>query len=208
MSDLRALILDYGGVLGHPQPVDWYASMGADLGVGEETFRDAYWQHRHAYDSGLPVDQYWQRVHETIGRPYLPHRLDQLIRSDVASWTRYREEIWTIARSFRDRGGRTGFLSNSGPEMMARVRADRALDAWFDVVIVSAEVGLSKPDPRIYELALSRLGVGPAQALFVDDRADNVEAAARLGMRTLQLIDDDAVSVLHELVTTKTGGER
>ncbi len=105
-----------------------------------------------------------------------------------------------MARSFRDAGGHTGFLSNSGPEMMARVRADRALDSWFDVVIVSCEVGLAKPDPRIYELCLARLGVSAVQALFVDDREDNVEAAARLGLRTLQLVDDHAVARLRVLI--------
>lgn len=201
MPDLRALILDFGGVLSHQQPADWYRSMATELGVSEAAFHDAYWQHRMAYDSGLPVAEYWRRVHETLGRPYAPTTLDRLIESDLASWTHYREEVWAMARGFREAGGRTAFLSNSGPEMMARVRAERSPESRFDAVIVSCEVGLAKPDPRIYELTLSRLGVGAGQALFVDDRADNIEGAAHLGLMTLQFVDDRAVGRLRALIT-------
>ncbi|MGH2621083.1 MAG: HAD-IA family hydrolase, partial [Anaerolineales bacterium] len=57
----------------------------------------------------------------------------------------------------------------------------RIADA-FDKLIISAEVGLAKPDPRIYRLALEGLGVEAGQAIFVDDFPENLEAAAALGM--------------------------
>jgi putative hydrolase of the HAD superfamily len=201
LPDLRALILDFGGVLSHQQPADWYRARAAELGVSEAAFRDAYWRHRMAYDSGLPVGEYWRRVHESLGRPFAPSTLEPLIESDLASWTHYRDEVWEMAHAFREAGGLTGFLSNSGPEMMARVRADRSPESRFDVVIVSCEVDLAKPDPRIYELALSRLGVAAGQALFVDDREDNIEGAAQLGLKTLHFVDDDAVETLRALIT-------
>jgi putative hydrolase of the HAD superfamily len=200
LPDLRALILDFGGVLSHQQPADWYRVMAAELGVSEAALRDAYWQHRMAYDSGLPAGEYWRRVHQTLGRPFAPSTLEHLIESDLASWTHYRDEVWAMAHAFREAGGLTGFLSNSGPEMMARVRADRSPESRFDVVVVSCEVDLAKPDPRIYELALSRLGVKAGQALFVDDREDNIEGAARLGLRTLHFVDDQAVEKLRALI--------
>ncbi len=105
--------------------------------------------------------------------------------------------MWILTRVFRDDGGRTAFLSNGVPEAMARIRADRPLEAWFDVVIVSCEVGIAKPDPVIYELCLSRLGVTPNAALFVDDRIENLQSAASLGIRTFHFDGDDALSRLH-----------
>ena len=68
---------------------------------------------------------------------------------------------------------------------MARVRADRALEACFDAVVISCEVGLTKPGAPIFRLCLERLGLPAGAALFVDDRADNIEGAARVGLRTL-----------------------
>ena len=51
-----------------------------------------------------------------------------------------------------------------------------------DDIVVSAEVGIAKPDGRIFELALARLGVQPAEAVFVDDFARNIEGARAIGM--------------------------
>jgi putative hydrolase of the HAD superfamily len=204
---LRALILDYGNVLTHVQQDHWFEGMAAELGAPGDRFRDAYWGHRHAYDAGLSAHDYWRRVAEAVGRPVgdVPRpMIDRLIDMDVSSWAEYRDEVWNLARSFRTGGGRTAFLSNGVPETMSRLRAERALDGWFDVVVVSYEVGLAKPDPGIFELCLSRLGVHAGEALFVDDRAENVAAAERLGMRTLHFTGEDATARLMDTVRSLT----
>ena len=204
MSTPAGLILDFGDVLTHPQRGDCVAEMAERLGVAVEEFRSAYWQHRRPYDGGLPAPAYWRRVLETLGwdggDAEERRTIDWLVARDVDSWTAYREETWALARAFRAAGGRTGFLSNGVPEVMARVRAQRPLTTWFDVVVVSSEVGLTKPDARIFELTLTRLDVEAGRALFVDDRAENVEAAGRLGLRTLHFTGDDAVARLRALL--------
>ena len=200
---LRALILDYGNVLTLVQRDRWFVAMAAELGAPGDRFRDAYWDHRHAYDAGLPAHDYWRRVASSVGRPVgdaeLP-TIDRLIDLDVSSWVEYRDEVWNLARSFRAGGGRTAFLSNGVPEIMTRLRAERPLERWFDVVVVSYEVGLAKPDPRIFELCLSRLGAQAGETLFVDDRAENVAAAEQLGLRTLLFTGDDATRALMSAV--------
>jgi putative hydrolase of the HAD superfamily len=206
---LGALILDYGNVLSHPQREDWFEATAAQVGAPRNDFRDAYWQHRQQYDAGLPAPEYWRRVLETLGKSSeaLEHgpAINQLIEADVASWTKYREEMWVLARSFRGGGGRTAFLSNGVPEAMARIRAERPLERWFDVVVVSCEVGVAKPDPRIYQICLSRLGVEPNHALFVDDRLENIDAAARLGIQTFHFASDDPMRRLVEAVRSLSG---
>jgi putative hydrolase of the HAD superfamily len=197
---LEALILDYGNVLTHPQREDCFEAMAAHAGVPAHVLRDAYWQHRHAYDAGLPAAEYWRRVLGPVGQS--SRVLDQeaiiarLIEADVASWTEYREDVWDLAQSFRVQGGHTAFLSNGVPEAMARIRTDRPLEGWFDVVIVSCEVGVAKPDPAIFQMCLSRLSVEPGHALFVDDRIENIEGAARLGIHTFHFVGADPVSRL------------
>jgi putative hydrolase of the HAD superfamily len=203
MARPAGLILDYGNVLTHPQDQAWMDPAARRLGADVAAFRAAYWEHRHAYDDGLTAAVYWDRV-LAASRPdagaLVAGDLAELIDADIASWSVYHDEVWALAAEFRRTGGRTGFLSNSGPEMMARVRARWPLEALFDAVIISCEVGLSKPDPRIYQLSLERLGLAAPEALFVDDRADNVEGAARVGLRTLQFEGPDALARLRALV--------
>src|SRR5262249_4270323 len=193
---LEALILDYGNVLSHPQPSDWCESVASQIGVPPNVFRDAYWQHRSLYDAGLPAAEYWRRALGTLRPSSLASSLEaitaRLVEADIASWTEYREEVWRLAESFRRTGGRTAFLSNGVPEVIARIRAERQLARWFDVVVVSCEVGAAKPDPAIFQMCLSQLGVGPRHALFVDDRIEKVEAAASMRIHTFHFVGRDA----------------
>jgi putative hydrolase of the HAD superfamily len=203
----RALILDYGNVLTLPQAPDVIEAMAARLGVPVEVFTAAYWEHRHGYDAGeYPVDEYWRRVLSSLGRR--PEEsdeqalLDWLAGRDADSWMRYRGEVWDLARDARATHVRTAMLTNMSADLAARIRRDRPLDQWFDVVVVSADVRCVKPDPRIYRLCLGQLDVEPAQALFVDDRPENVAEAARLGMRTVHFTGDNPVAGLRKAVYT------
>ena len=88
----------------------------------------------------------------------------------------------------RDAGIRTGLLSNSWGDVIDRQVAgyERArFGELFDAVVISAEVGLRKPDPRIYLLAAERLGVPPEECVFVDDLLHNAEGARAVGMEAL-----------------------
>ena len=179
-----ALILDYGEVLSLPQHPDAIARMAAQLGVRPERFAPAYWRHRRSYDLGLPAHEYWQRVASDLSINGNPPAED-LIAIDVASWMSFRDEMWQLAADARAAGIRTAVLSNGIREVLAQLDIERPLPAHFDVVVISFDVGCAKPDAQIYQITLDRLGVAPADALFVDDRAENIEGARRLGIGTL-----------------------
>ena len=74
----------------------------------------------------------------------------------------------------------TNFSADFWPPFHAR---EQAFFARFRDIVVSGEVKLLKPDPAIYYLALDRFGLRPAEALFIDDRAINVEGALAVGMQ-------------------------
>lgn len=77
----------------------------------------------------------------------------------------------------------------------------RAVHPHFDLVVESAVEGVRKPDPRIFHLACERLGIGPAQAVFLDDIGANVKAARALGMATIKVDDPDvALAELERLL--------
>jgi putative hydrolase of the HAD superfamily len=201
VAPVRALILDYGNVLTLPQPADVIAAMASRLETTAEVFHKGYWQHRHGYDLGdYAAAEYWRRVLASVEyrgtESEEPELLDWLTARDGDSWKRYRGPVWDIALRVRARHVRTAVLSNMSKELEASIRRDRPLERWFDMVMISAAVRLVKPDPRIYRLCLERLGAEPAQALFVDDRPENVRAAAALGMRTVQFDGDGQVAAV------------
>jgi epoxide hydrolase-like predicted phosphatase len=80
---------------------------------------------------------------------------------------------------------KTSLLSNHFPDLRKRVLHDWKFGDAFDDMVISSEVGLVKPDPRIYQLALARLGVSAEQAFFVDDNRYNLSGARFIGMNTV-----------------------
>lgn len=190
MTRPAALILDYGEVLSHPMRPGAMSLMASQLDTPDTELTQAYWRHRREYDLGMSARDYWTLVVEDLGVALDDGLLNSLIAIDVDSWTDYRDEMWTLAATFRASGGKLGMLSNGVVEIVERIRADHDLPSLFDAVVISYEVQLAKPEPEIYRVALDRLGVPAFDALFVDDRAENIDAARELGLQTLLFTGD------------------
>jgi putative hydrolase of the HAD superfamily len=100
-------------------------------------------------------------------------------------------ELWEdslpVVRELRARGAKTALISNCSHS--TRPIVDRLeIDAEFDAILLSFEVGMHKPDPAIYREALRRLGdVSPDRAVFVDDQPAYCDGAAVLGIETFLL---------------------
>ena len=92
------------------------------------------------------------------------------------------EELFAYFRELRGRGVRLALCTNNVREWEPRWRTLLPIDELFEVVVDSGFVGIRKPDPGIYELALERLGLRGEEVVFVDDLEHNVEAARALGM--------------------------
>jgi putative hydrolase of the HAD superfamily len=76
-------------------------------------------------------------------------------------------------------------LSNADCSLRGRLADELRIAHFFDDIVCSAEVGISKPDPAIYKLAATRLGVAPTECAFVDDWDQNLDAARSVGMTTV-----------------------
>jgi 2-haloacid dehalogenase len=77
---------------------------------------------------------------------------------------------------------RTAILSNGTPAMLAAAVAAAGLDRLFDVVLSVEDVGVFKPDPRVYQLAVDRLGISAATIAFVSSNGWDAHAASAFGM--------------------------
>ena len=94
-------------------------------------------------------------------------------------------------RRLRERGYKLAICTNNVREWEARWRAMLPVDEIFDVVVDSAFVGSRKPEPRIYQITLERLGTAPEAALFVDDVEINCQAARELGIQAIHFRTTD-----------------
>ncbi len=92
------------------------------------------------------------------------------------------ERLIDYMRHLRDRGYKMAICTNNVREWEAMWRAKLPVDEIFEVVVDSAFVGARKPEPRIYEITLERLGVEAGAAVFIDDIELNCQAAAELGL--------------------------
>jgi putative hydrolase of the HAD superfamily len=189
---IRALISDFGGVLTSPLS-DSFLSYQEESGVSlEELGRAlhragvAYGEHPlYALERGeIAEAEFGRRVAEQLEDGFdidrLRHHLE-LIEPNPPM-IRYVEEV-------RGRGLRTALLTNNVREWEPLWRAKLPeLDELFEVVVDSAFVGMRKPERRIYELTLERLGgdLRPEECVFVDDLEVNCEGARALGMTAVR----------------------
>jgi 2-haloacid dehalogenase len=189
ISRVSAVVFDVGNVLYGWDPDSFLVRQIADDDARLRFIED--------------VDLYgW---HETLdgGRPYqeaaaeLEEKFPQYAEL-IAAWSdRFGETIsgpvpgvHAIVDALFGRGvplfAITNFSADFWPPFAAK---ERAFFGRFRDIVVSGEVKLLKPDPAIYYLALDRFGLRPAEALFIDDRAINVEAALAVGMKAHLFID-------------------
>jgi epoxide hydrolase-like predicted phosphatase len=92
------------------------------------------------------------------------------------------EAMLAAVRRAHDHDFRTGLLSNSwGLDLYPR----HLFEDLFDVVVISGEVGMRKPDPAIFRLTTKKLGVAPEACVFVDDHLGHLTAAGDEGMKTV-----------------------
>jgi epoxide hydrolase-like predicted phosphatase len=98
-------------------------------------------------------------------------------------------------RELRAEGMPLALLTNNVKEFGDAWRASFPVDHLFSVVVDSSEVGMRKPDPRIYELTCELIGVEPAAAVFLDDNAENIAASTSLGIESVLVTPDPLETV-------------
>jgi epoxide hydrolase-like predicted phosphatase len=181
---IRAVIFDVGGVIVRTEDQapreKWEKRLGLERrGLARAVFdSDASMR---ASIGKATVAEIWKSVGSSF-------QLDEAELAELQRdfWTgdRVDQEFVSFLRSLRPRY-KTALLTNAWPDARLALQK-RDLMGSVDDVIVSAEEGVVKPDPRIYRIAAERLGVRPEEAVFVDDVAENVEGARAVGMHGVQ----------------------
>lgn len=111
-------------------------------------------------------------------------------RASHEAWlARPRPDARAVLAEVRRRGLRTGLISNCSSSVPGSWPAS-PLGSLVDAAVFSSDEGLAKPDRRIYQIALDRLGLCAAECLYVDDSAQALAGAASLGLRAIQFLPE------------------
>jgi putative hydrolase of the HAD superfamily len=198
----RAVIFDLGGViLGSPLhaiadfEIQHAIPSGRINRIVVDSGRDGAWSRLERGE--LPMREFYaafERDCEAAGVTLSAR--DLMERIGAAAQPRP-TMIRAVAR-IRDGGLGTAALTNN---WIGENDGSAFLKPHFDVFIESSVIGLRKPDPRIYQHTCEAIGIGPEQAIFLDDIGRNLKAARALGMTTIKVNDpDEALRALGELI--------
>ncbi len=176
------VLFDFGGVICYPQPKGDLALLARAAGCTAAEFGAAYWPYRLDYDRAvLDETSFWQHVAGHLGRSFDEAQVAELARLDVASWMHLQPGTVALIKDLASAGRRLALLSNAPADVAEAVGA-LPVAAHFEHLIFSCSLKSAKPDPECFNGALAVLAAQPGEVIFIDDRADNVASAARLGM--------------------------
>jgi putative hydrolase of the HAD superfamily len=197
----RAVFFDLGGVILRTEYQAPRQQLAERLGIEYDDLD------RIVFDSETGVQaargtitsrQHWEAVMKRLKRP-----MDEMesIRAEFFAGDIIDRDLVNFLRSLRTTH-KTGLISNNWSDLRDYLVRERIIDA-FDHIVISAEVGVAKPEPEIFRIALEQAGARPEEAVFVDDFYVNIEGCEKVGMKGIHFKDtESAMQQLRELLFT------
>jgi glucose-1-phosphatase len=192
---IKAVFFDLGGVIVRTEFQAPRQQLAEKLGMEYDDLNKIVFDS----DSGLRASMgeitsadHWASVLQRLKRP--PAELS-LIRDEFFAGDIVDRTLVEYIRSLRGKY-KTGLISNAWSDLRDFVAREKFDDA-FDKMIISAEVGAMKPEPKIFQIALEQFGVKPKEAIFVDDFPANIEGCEKVGIKGA--LFKDAESTMQQL---------
>lgn len=188
---IRAIIFDVGGVLSRTEDFTLHRQWETRLGLSEGELAYHIFENEVARKATLGTatpDEVWQ----TVGQRLALSASDlEALQADFWKHSVWDADLLAFVRTLHP-FYKTGILSDAWSNARAVIEP-YVNYGTFDVIMFSAEEGLQKPDPALFHRLLTRLEVAPQEAVFIDDRAANVEGARQIGMYGLLFTDSEEV---------------
>jgi HAD superfamily hydrolase (TIGR01509 family) len=174
---IRGIIFDYFGVLCH-------GSLGYLRSIVSSENLQALNDLSRRFDYGhISYEDYIKQVSDLVGDS--EENIEKVTRRQYIRNDNVVKLIQSLHEHFK-----VGMLSNVGRGVVGEIFDQPELDQLFDVVILSNEVGIVKPDIRIYELMATRMGISPEECVMVDDSNVNIKGAIAAGMSGILYVSD------------------
>ena len=186
----RALLLDFGGVLSpNGLPGEGLDRLLQNLDV--EPALEHYEQLRLLLDrlkiNELTNRKFWQEFAEHH-KKQIPSDIESVWKTDFPM----HKKLLSYLKKVKAQGLTIAILSNVNAPVRQHL-IDLGAYEGYDHLFLSDELGMAKPDPRIFEHALQKMGVDSQETVFVDDQARNIEAAEKLGMTVILAVNEEQI---------------
>jgi putative hydrolase of the HAD superfamily len=181
---VRAVFIDFGGVIMRTEDKGPRNRQAERLRMTSRDLEKIVFESESSLKAStgeITEEAHWQAVSKLLG---VSRGKGEKIIAEFFSGDRWDTALLDFLRSLRPER-KVVLISNAWSGLRSIIAKQHFEDA-FDEMIISAEVGMMKPDARIYRLALDKMGVRPAQSVFLDDMLINVEAARSVGMNAIQ----------------------
>jgi len=177
---IRAIYFDHGGVIARTEYQVPRQHLAERLNMEYEDIVRLVFDSpsgRQATVGAITAAQHWETV---MKRLRLPEIQVQTVRDEFFGGDILDHEMIDTLRELRS-SYFVGLISNGWDDLREYIVANKFDDA-FEHMVISAEVGVAKPDAKIFQIALEQAGVSPEEAVFVDDFIENIHGCQKLGM--------------------------
>jgi len=202
---IKAIIFDIGGVLIRTIDRAPRQALAEQLGMTSRALEELVFggeSGRRAQLGEIDEPEQWAFACRQVGWPL--ERVDEF-RGQFFGGDRFDAELLNYIRQLRQ-DYQTGIISNAMNGTRALIDGPWEMGALFDVIVLSGEVGVMKPDARIYQIALEQLGVQAEQAVFIDDFQHNIDGAQAVGMHGVHFRSPEQLMTELDVLLAGPGG--
>lgn len=173
--NIKGILFDFFGVICSEVAEPWFEKHGS--GMTYQEFRD---NHIYPYDAGQVSDaETWAVLARISGQP------EEDVKRQWVALAVVDKAVVNYARKLASTC-QTALITNAGADFFWLILDANDIRDLFPIIVISSEKKIVKPDPRIYEIALTKMGLLPEEVLFIDDRKANLEGARGFGIQTLE----------------------
>lgn len=198
---IKAIIWDIGGVLERTEDFSPRSKLAARLGWTVDDLSSLVFGHTD--DSRIQLgevslEEHYRNIAGALGidAREVPEVVDAFFGGD-----RLDREMVDHIRAWKQEYT-TAVISNYMPTLRSKINDDWQIGDAFDHLVISAEVGIMKPHPEIFRLALEKCGCRAGEAIFIDDFIDNINSAQQIGMHAIHFTNpQQAVHAVNRLLS-------